>query len=690
MPVGKEFKGKKSLKGELFMKKRVFSLVLSLGILVLLMALGGASLWADPTDQHATVIVTVKDPDAAANVTVTLAREGYSETRTTDANGVVSFTVTQIPEDSGKDYTYTLTVTRGGIVQATESLTVNHSYFNSGNGIAMTYTVNLEQQYTIIYNLDGGINASGNPTSYKKTDGPIAIGNPTREGYTFTGWTVSHGGEQTNVAPSYSIPAGTTGNIELKALWTENSQPETYTITYDLEGGTNASGNPASYQKKDVPIEIGNPTREGYIFTGWTVSHGGEQTDVAPSYSIPAGTTGNIGLKALWEEAEQPETYNITYVLDGGTNASGNPGSYSAADQFPIRIDTPTRTGYTFEGWLVTYADEGWTDITIPVRSYSIAEGTMGTITLTAVWTEGTAPTTTLAFKKLDGSNRSAPLKDVEFTLTYEDGKTYTAKSDQQGSVTFADIPIGAAALTEKTPAGYAPIEPIRVTLEEKATHRLPASYRGNILYNYAVTGDLSFIKVDASKHNAPFKGVSFTLTDRYGKTHKAVSDAKGFVRFKDIPVGRAQLTEKAPRGYMGAAPIEVALHAGKNTLPRFAYPGNVLPNHLISANLTFKKIDASRGNRAMAGVTFALTDRHGKIHIATSDHKGMVRFNNIPVGPVVLVEYTPAGYVSYAGVKFKVTGGSNKLPARDFPHNVYVNRMERTIIVPKVPVSGL
>lgn len=42
-----------------------------------------------------------------------------------------------------------------------------------------------------------------------------------------------------------------------------------YNITYDLAGGINNSENPNSYTAGDDPITLKNPTREGYIFSGW-------------------------------------------------------------------------------------------------------------------------------------------------------------------------------------------------------------------------------------------------------------------------------------------------------------------------------------------------------------------------------------------------------------------------------------
>ncbi len=68
--------------------------------------------------------------------------------------------------------------------------------------------------------------------------------------------------------------------------------------------------------------------------------------------------------------------YFITYHLDGGTNASGNPWLYSIASE--VTLKDPTREGYTFEGW---YSDSNFT-----TRVTQIVKGTTGKLDLYAKW----------------------------------------------------------------------------------------------------------------------------------------------------------------------------------------------------------------------------------------------------------------------------------------------------------------
>ena len=72
------------------------------------------------------------------------------------------------------------------------------------------------------------------------------------------------------------------------------------------------------------------------------------------------------------------ESYPITYVLDGGTNAPENPASYNVETE-TITLKDPVKTGYTFAGW---YGTDGFTGKAVT----EIAQGTTGDMTLYAKW----------------------------------------------------------------------------------------------------------------------------------------------------------------------------------------------------------------------------------------------------------------------------------------------------------------
>ncbi|MDR2699851.1 MAG: InlB B-repeat-containing protein [Nitrososphaerota archaeon] len=76
------------------------------------------------------------------------------------------------------------------------------------------------------------------------------------------------------------------------------------------------------------------------------------------------------------------DAYNIEYELNNGINHHDNPESYVEAD-LPVTIINPSRAGYTFGGWRVTYADGSTAG---PVVNYNIPLGTSGDVVLSATW----------------------------------------------------------------------------------------------------------------------------------------------------------------------------------------------------------------------------------------------------------------------------------------------------------------
>ena len=64
------------------------------------------------------------------------------------------------------------------------------------------------------------------------------------------------------------------------------------------------------------------PSRNGYGFDGWYDSNNSKWTD--GNYTV----ANNVTLTAQWT----PTSYTITYVLNGGTNSSANPSSYTIED----------------------------------------------------------------------------------------------------------------------------------------------------------------------------------------------------------------------------------------------------------------------------------------------------------------------------------------------------------------------
>jgi uncharacterized repeat protein (TIGR02543 family) len=158
---------------------------------------------------------------------------------------------------------------------------------------------------------------------------------PTKAGHTFTGWFNAASG-----GTAYTWPHTLTGSLTMHAQWQDNTQPQPvqYTITYVLNGGTNAAGNPATYTGESPAITLAAATRANYTFGGWYNNAGFTGSAVA---SIPAGSTGNKTFYARWI---RNASVNVAVwvneddgdILVSNTNitisksSNGNPNSFTA------------------------------------------------------------------------------------------------------------------------------------------------------------------------------------------------------------------------------------------------------------------------------------------------------------------------------------------------------------------------
>ena len=102
------------------------------------------------------------------------------------------------------------------------------------------WTVN---QYTITYNLAGGT-AEGNPSTYTIETKAFTLKNPTKSGYTFTGWSGTGLDGENNM--TVTIPTGSTGN-------------RTYTAHWRYNGGGGSSSSPS------YPVSVPDKTDHGSV-----------------------------------------------------------------------------------------------------------------------------------------------------------------------------------------------------------------------------------------------------------------------------------------------------------------------------------------------------------------------------------------------------------------------------------------
>ena len=221
----------------------------------------------------------------------------------------------------------------------------------SGSIGKKTFTANWEiENYTISYNLDGGINNNNNPSTYNVNDS-ITLAEPTKTGYRFIGW-----------SDNGVISKGSVGEKTFTASW----EIIEYKITYVLNGGTNSELNKDYYNVENEEIILAAPTRAGYTFNGWT-NEG----------KIPAQSTGDKEFVASWTANQNTLKFNA----NGGNGGEMPDVTLSTDEEYKLPKNALTRYGYTFAGWS-TKADG-----TVEFEDESVyTMGADSEVTLYAIW----------------------------------------------------------------------------------------------------------------------------------------------------------------------------------------------------------------------------------------------------------------------------------------------------------------
>lgn len=181
---------------------------------------------------------------------------------------------------------------------------------------------------------------------------------------------------------------------------TNNSKEvlETFKVSFDPNDGGNVAA---------IEIEDGkalqapeDPTREGYIFVGWML---GDEL-----YDFSQSVTGDITLKAAWQELEPDKVYyTVTFATDGGTTFANQ---VIESGQPVVRPADPVKDGFEFKGWQVNGLD------------YNFDQPVLMDLTIVAVWEQVEEPE--------DDQNEDDQNEDDQ---NEDEDKTYTVRFNGNG-----------------------------------------------------------------------------------------------------------------------------------------------------------------------------------------------------------------------------------------------------------------
>ena len=235
---------------------------------------------------------------------------------------------------------------------------------------------------------------------------------PTRDGYTFVGWTTDAAG-----TTPYGFGMPVTGGITLYAKW-DDAGATYHTVTIHLNDGDDYSSDLPQdmtlFVKEGEKLTIPDsaPSRGGYRFAGLT-SDEQRKTD----YDAGTAVTADMTLYAKWVK-----TWTVTFDTAGGSAVNSQ-----TVDDGGVAVapdPSPTRDDCRFTGWQY----DG--------KSYDFGSKVTGDITLTAQWVR-TAHQWTITFD-LNGGHAPAG-KDAK-TL-YAERKVYDGDSLVSPTADIANEP---------------------------------------------------------------------------------------------------------------------------------------------------------------------------------------------------------------------------------------------------------
>lgn len=260
--------------------------------------------------------------------------------------------------------------------------------YTKGEILTLLYRYNLKSKKNIVvydYWHNGG-NNSEKVYDVKERNENIDLNIEAQKAdYEFVGWNTDK--NATNKISSLTMQ---TDGIDLYAIYKRDIQ-----LAYDTQGGNEIllTGIATIYNNQEnteMRVESRIPTKEGYVFKGWTDEKG--KTDVK---YLPGQTykfSDNTILYAIWEEEKVDQQYVVTYNYEENGGISSTKTSELLIDGSSIDLKpTATKPGYEFVGWNTNKdATEGLSSLTIEANNVTLYAIYKKEVTLTFIDYKGT------------------------------------------------------------------------------------------------------------------------------------------------------------------------------------------------------------------------------------------------------------------------------------------------------------
>ena len=186
-------------------------------------------------------------------------------------------------------------------------------------------------EYTITYDLAGGT-AEGNPDTYTIETRTFTLKNPTKSGYTFTGWSGTGLDGENNM--TVTIPTGSTGNRTYTAHWRYNGSGHSYSYytikaTAGTGGSISPSGNVSVREGRDQTFTI-SPDK-GYAVANVKID--GKSIGAVKSYTF--------------ENVRRTHTIEVIFMKANGNPQTGVFVDVATGSYYEDAVDWAVENGIT-------------------------------------------------------------------------------------------------------------------------------------------------------------------------------------------------------------------------------------------------------------------------------------------------------------------------------------------------------
>ena len=282
-------------------------------------------------------------------------------------------------------------------------------------------------QAELSFSANGGQFTDGSTgvTIKANEDGSINAPTPTRAGYTFKGWysQSSMDGIPENYQQYYKLDLSSAKAGSWFAAWEKNAevQAQSVEVVSFFQGGERDGSSVTTTIDVAADSSVADCVKsfEGYTPTKVVSGVATSEQEVNMTSSLEGISTLYVYYKADEQKTEQNQI-NVLYAANGGQFVDGNETMQGVADSDGKlrQPPTPTRDGYTFDGWYWHADYSGYPDEQKAADKVDFSQPVQSDVNIYAQWTKNAdAQVEQITVKFVDnfnGTESSAEVKKGE------------------------------------------------------------------------------------------------------------------------------------------------------------------------------------------------------------------------------------------------------------------------------------